>query len=109
MANVMLAAYNAIEATVRMLCPDLYKNMEITDMIDKIASIYQKAMAALREELAKHKIELQRILDESTVLTEKICIERICTYDRSTLISLMEAICVQLDAALEKLRVKMLK
>ncbi|KAL3983041.1 hypothetical protein ACH3XW_49590 [Acanthocheilonema viteae] len=42
MANVMLAAYNAIEATVRMLCPDLYKNMEITDMIDKIASIYQR-------------------------------------------------------------------
>lgn len=37
----MLAAYNAMEAAIRMLRPGLYKNMEITDMIDKIANIYQ--------------------------------------------------------------------
>lgn len=41
MANVMLAAYNAMEAAIRMLRPGLYKNIEITDMIDKIANIYQ--------------------------------------------------------------------
>ncbi|VBB35094.1 unnamed protein product, partial [Acanthocheilonema viteae] len=68
-----------------------------------------EAMAALREELEKHKIELQRILDENTVLTEKICIEGIFTYDRSALINLMEAICVQLEAVREKLRAKTLK
>lgn len=41
MANVMLAAYNAMEAAVRMLRPGAHKNIDITDMIDKIANIYQ--------------------------------------------------------------------
>lgn len=37
----MLAAYNAMETAVRMLRPGLYKNMEITDIIEKVANIYQ--------------------------------------------------------------------
>lgn len=37
----MLAAYNAMEAAIRMLRPGLYKNMEITEMIDRIADIYK--------------------------------------------------------------------
>ncbi|VBB34235.1 unnamed protein product [Acanthocheilonema viteae] len=59
MANVMLAAYNAMEAAVRMLRPGLYKNMEITDMIDKIASIYQVKPVEnmLSHELRKNKID----------------------------------------------------
>ncbi|KAM3725258.1 Proliferation-associated protein [Dirofilaria immitis] len=59
MANVMLAAYNAMEAAVRMLRPGLYKNMEITDMIDKIANIYQVKPVEnmLSHELRKNKID----------------------------------------------------
>ncbi|CAG9539840.1 unnamed protein product [Cercopithifilaria johnstoni] len=59
MANVMLAAYNAMEAAVRMLRPGLYKNVEITDMIDKIANIYQVKPVEnmLSHELRKNKID----------------------------------------------------
>ncbi|VDK76350.1 unnamed protein product [Onchocerca ochengi] len=58
-ANVMLAAYNAMEAAIRMLRPGLYKNMEITDMIDKIANIYQVKPVEnmLSHELRKNKID----------------------------------------------------
>uniref|UniRef100_A0A915Q3W9 Peptidase M24 domain-containing protein n=1 Tax=Setaria digitata TaxID=48799 RepID=A0A915Q3W9_9BILA len=58
-ANVMLAAYNAMEAAIRMLRPGLYKNMEITDMIDKIASIYKVKPVEnmLSHELRKNKID----------------------------------------------------
>uniref|UniRef100_A0AAF5PIX6 Peptidase M24 domain-containing protein n=2 Tax=Wuchereria bancrofti TaxID=6293 RepID=A0AAF5PIX6_WUCBA len=59
MANVMLAAYNAMEAAIRMLRPGLYKNMEITDMIDKIANIYKVRPVEnmLSHELRKNKID----------------------------------------------------
>lgn len=59
MANVMLAAYNAMEAAVRMLRPGLYKNIEITDMIDKIANIYKVRPVEnmLSHELRKNKID----------------------------------------------------
>ncbi|VDK36008.1 unnamed protein product, partial [Anisakis simplex] len=40
-ANVLMCAYNAMEVAMRMLRPGLYKNMQITDMIDKIAAIYK--------------------------------------------------------------------
>ncbi|VDM97700.1 unnamed protein product [Thelazia callipaeda] len=58
-ANVMLAAYHALEAAIRMLRPGLYKNMEITDMIDKIANIYQVKPVEnmLSHELRKNKID----------------------------------------------------
>ncbi|KAK6111431.1 DNA-binding protein 42 kDa [Brugia pahangi] len=59
MANVMLAAYNAMEAAIRMLRPGLYKNIEITDMIDKIANIYKVRPVEnmLSHELRKNKID----------------------------------------------------
>lgn len=58
-ANVILAAYNAMETAIRMLRPGLYKNMEITDMIDKIAAIYKVKPAEnmLSHELKRHKID----------------------------------------------------
>ncbi|VBB35368.1 unnamed protein product [Acanthocheilonema viteae] len=68
-----------------------------------------EAMGALHEELEIHKIDLQCILEESRVLVQQIRFERIYTYDRIALISLMEARCVQLDAVLEHLHFKRLK
>ncbi|VDM44912.1 unnamed protein product [Toxocara canis] len=58
-ANVIMAAYNAMEVAMRMLRPGLYKNMEITDMIDKIASIYKVKPIEnmLSHELKKNKID----------------------------------------------------
>uniref|UniRef100_A0A915BI63 Peptidase M24 domain-containing protein n=1 Tax=Parascaris univalens TaxID=6257 RepID=A0A915BI63_PARUN len=58
-ANVILAAYNTMEVVMRMLRPGLYKNMEITDMIDKIAAIYKVKPIEnmLSHELKKNKID----------------------------------------------------
>lgn len=58
-ANVIMAAYNAMEAAVRMLRPGAYKNMDITDMIDKIANIYKVKPVEnmLSHELKKNKID----------------------------------------------------
>uniref|UniRef100_A0A0N5AVG1 Peptidase_M24 domain-containing protein n=1 Tax=Syphacia muris TaxID=451379 RepID=A0A0N5AVG1_9BILA len=40
-ANVIMAAYRAMEAAIRMLRPGMYKNMDVTGMIDQISGFYK--------------------------------------------------------------------
>ena len=39
-ADAIVAAYNAMEAAIRMLRPGQHKNMEITDVIQKVVTAY---------------------------------------------------------------------
>ncbi|VDN45223.1 unnamed protein product [Gongylonema pulchrum] len=82
-ANVMLAAYNAMETAIRMLRPGVYKNVEITDIIEKVANTYKVKPVEnmLSHELRKNKIDGEKQIIQNPGEKQRSEITK-CTFDR---------------------------
>jgi curved DNA binding protein len=64
-ADAIYAAYNAMEAAIRMLRPGQHKNMEVTDTIQRFADIYQVKPV---ENMLSHQIKRNKIDGEKQVI-----------------------------------------
>uniref|UniRef100_A0A914X121 Peptidase M24 domain-containing protein n=2 Tax=Plectus sambesii TaxID=2011161 RepID=A0A914X121_9BILA len=64
-ADAIHAAYNAMEAAIRMLRPGQHKNMEVTDTIQRFADIYQVKPV---ENMLSHQIKRNKIDGEKQII-----------------------------------------
>lgn len=69
-ANVILAAYNAMEIALRMLKPSKeYKNVDITDAISKVSKTYSTVPV---ENMLSHQMERFKTVGEKQIIQNPV-------------------------------------